>query len=52
MIHNNIDNETQADIQIKKTLFLRNYNQEFTKKYGYFRPVISNVVNEYLNCGI
>ena len=31
--------------------FLNFYKERFEKKYGYFRDVISNVVEKYLKCG-
>jgi len=31
--------------------FERNYHGRFEKEYGYFRPVISEVVHDYLKCG-
>jgi len=31
--------------------FERNYPQRFEKEYGFFRPVISEVVYDYLKCG-
>ena len=31
--------------------FERNYQQRFEKEYGFFRPVISEVVHDYLKCG-
>ena len=31
--------------------FEKNYEEKFKKKYGYFRPVIKDVVEEYLRCG-
>ncbi|MCP3887307.1 MAG: hypothetical protein GY702_00320 [Desulfobulbaceae bacterium] len=27
------------------------YDEFFQKKYGFYRPVISHVVNKYLECG-
>jgi ribosomal protein S27E len=32
-------------------LFLREYENRFEKQYGYFRPVIQDVVEKYLDCG-
>jgi hypothetical protein len=32
-------------------LFLREYEDRFEKEYGYFRPVIQEVVEKYLDCG-
>jgi len=32
-------------------VFEKHYEEKFEKKYGYFRPVISEVVTEYLKCG-
>ena len=32
--------------------FLETYNSRFREKYGYFRPVISEAVRKYLDCGI
>jgi ribosomal protein S27E len=31
--------------------FLREYENRFEKQYGYFRPVIQDVVEKYLDCG-
>ena len=31
--------------------FERDYEEKFEKKYGFFRPVIREVVEEYLKCG-
>jgi hypothetical protein len=31
--------------------FLREYEDRFEKEYGYFRPVIQDVVEKYLDCG-
>ena len=31
--------------------FEKHYEEKYEKKYGYFRPVISEVVTEYLKCG-
>jgi hypothetical protein len=31
--------------------FLREYEDRFEKEYGYFRPVIQEVVKKYLDCG-
>jgi hypothetical protein len=31
--------------------FLLEYEDRFEKKYGYFRPVIQDVVEKYLDCG-
>jgi len=31
--------------------FLREYENRFAKEYGYFRPVIQDVVEKYLDCG-
>ena len=31
--------------------FLQEYEVRFEKAYGYFRPVISDVVEKYLDCG-
>ncbi|MEA1897405.1 MAG: transposase zinc-binding domain-containing protein [Bacteroidota bacterium] len=31
--------------------FERNYQERFEKEYGFFRPVISEVVHDYLKCG-
>lgn len=31
--------------------FLREYEDRFEKEYGYFRPVIQEVVEKYLDCG-
>jgi hypothetical protein len=31
--------------------FLREYESRFEKEYGYFRPVIQDVVERYLHCG-
>jgi hypothetical protein len=31
--------------------FLREYEERFEKEYGYFRPVIQEVVGRYLDCG-
>ena len=31
--------------------FLREYDNRFEKEYGYFRPVIQDVVEKYLDCG-
>ncbi len=31
--------------------FEQHYEEKFEKHYGFFRPVISEVVNEYLRCG-
>ncbi len=31
--------------------FERNYEEKFEKQYGFYRPVISEVVREYLKCG-
>ena len=31
--------------------FEAHYEQKFEKKYGYFRPIIREVVEEYLRCG-
>ena len=31
--------------------FLREYEVRFEKEYGYFRPVIQDVVEKYLDCG-
>ena len=31
--------------------FLREYESRFTNEYGYFRPVIQEVVEKYLDCG-
>ena len=31
--------------------FERNYPEKFEKRYGFFRPVISDVVRSYLRCG-
>ncbi len=31
--------------------FLREYEDRFEKEYGYFRPVIKEVVERYLDCG-
>ncbi len=31
--------------------FERNYEEKFEKHYGFFRPVISEVVRDYLKCG-
>jgi hypothetical protein len=31
--------------------FERNYSEKFEKQYGYFRPVISEVVHAYMRCG-
>jgi len=31
--------------------FLREYEDRFEKEYGYFRPVINDVVKKYLDCG-
>ena len=30
--------------------FLREYEDRFEKEYGYFRPVIKEVVERYLDC--
>ena len=32
-------------------LFLREYEDRFEREYGYFRPVIEEVVEKYLDCG-
>jgi hypothetical protein len=31
--------------------FERIYSEKFEKKYGYFRPVIGEVVHAYMRCG-
>ncbi|MGA1871770.1 MAG: hypothetical protein ACMUJM_24860 [bacterium] len=31
--------------------FEKNYEKKFEKKYGFFRPVIKEVVEDYLKCG-
>ena len=31
--------------------FLREYENRFEKEYGYFRPVIQDVIEKYLDCG-
>ncbi len=31
--------------------FEERYDEFFQKKYGFYRPVISHVVNKYLDCG-
>jgi hypothetical protein len=31
--------------------FEKNYSEKFEKKYGYFRPVIAEVVHAYMRCG-
>ncbi len=31
--------------------FEERYDEFFQKKYGFYRPVISHVVNKYLQCG-
>ena len=31
--------------------FEKHYEEKYEKKYGYFRPVIKKVVEEYLKCG-
>ncbi|NOR14273.1 MAG: IS91 family transposase [Candidatus Aminicenantes bacterium] len=31
--------------------FLGEYEQRFEKEYGYFRPIIQDVVSKYLDCG-
>src|SRR4030042_2977270 len=31
--------------------FEKHYEEKYEKKYGYFRPVIKEVVEEYLKCG-
>ncbi len=31
--------------------FVLNYDTQFTKEYGFYRPVITEVVNDYLKCG-
>jgi len=31
--------------------FEKHYEEKYEKKYGYFRPVINEVVTEYLKCG-
>lgn len=31
--------------------FEQHYQQRFEKEYGFFRPVISEVVHDYLKCG-
>ena len=31
--------------------FLREYEDRSEKEYGYFRPVIQDIVEKYLNCG-
>jgi len=31
--------------------FLQEYEDRFEKDYGYFRPVIQDVVEKYLDCG-
>jgi len=31
--------------------FLQEYENRFEREYGYFRPVIQNVVEKYLDCG-
>ncbi|MHB1335963.1 MAG: hypothetical protein ACYCXQ_08380 [Candidatus Humimicrobiaceae bacterium] len=32
--------------------FERSYDAKYQEKFGYFRPVISNVIYQYLDCGI
>jgi ribosomal protein S27E len=32
-------------------LFLTAYERRFEKEYGYFRPIIHEVVERYLDCG-
>jgi len=31
--------------------FLREYENRFEREYGYFRPIIQDVVEKYLDCG-
>lgn len=31
--------------------FVAEYEERFEKAYGYFRPIIKNVVEKYLDCG-
>ena len=31
--------------------FLAEYEERFEKAYGYFRPIIKDVVEKYLDCG-
>jgi hypothetical protein len=31
--------------------FLANYDSRFEKEYGFFRPIIKEVVERYLDCG-
>ena len=32
--------------------FKRVYENKYEAKYGYLRPVVSKVINQYLDCGI
>ena len=32
--------------------FERVYEQKYEIKYGYLRPIVSKVINQYLDCGI
>ncbi|MCB2182707.1 MAG: transposase zinc-binding domain-containing protein [Desulfobulbaceae bacterium] len=31
--------------------FVQEYDRKFSKEYGFYRPVITDVVNDYLKCG-
>jgi hypothetical protein len=35
----------------KNHKFLAEYESRFEKEYGYFRPIIKEVVERYLDCG-
>jgi len=32
--------------------FVAEYEERFEKAYGYFRPIIKEVVQKYLDCGM
>jgi len=38
-------------VEKKSEEFIRDYSERFEKRYGYYRPIITEVINKFLECG-